>query len=211
MLTCNLSVLQDFAGLKLVLRCEVDAYYPSDSEQSGSTAAEKSTSSDPFDDLVGAISSLNIGSASSSAAKTPPASTDDVRIVRGGAVVPQSALIKIKTRSTRNIDSFDWQLFYPQQFIGQIPTQVIGVHQGGRFYEIREKRLDAPELRDVARKAQEGLKKLHEILEEIHNYAMAHGKKARLSLVSRGGVLQVMQRESADSYLPSDVLDRFES
>ena len=135
---------------------------------------------------------------------------DDIRIVRGGAVVPQSALIKIKTRSKWNIDHFDWEFAYPQQFIGQIPTQVIGVHHKGGFYEIREKKLDAPELRDVARKAQEGLKKLHEILEEIHNYAMAHGKKARLSLVCKAGVLQVMQRESADSYLPPDVLDRFE-
>lgn len=138
-------------------------------------------------------------------------SKEDLRIVRGGSVIPQSALMKIKTRSMRNVETFDWKRFYPQQFIGQIPTQVIGVHRNGRFYEIREKRLDAPELRDVAQNTQAGLKKLNMVLQEIHEYAVEHGKNVRLSLVGKKGVLQVMQRESADSYLPSDVLDRFES
>ena len=78
----------------------------------------------------------------------------------------------------------------------------IGVHSKGVFDELRVKKLDAPDLKRHAKEAQQGMKKLRHTLEEIHNFAMTHGKKARLSLVCRDGVLQVMERESADSYLP---------
>ena len=48
-------------------------------------------------------------------------------------------------------------------------------------------------------------------LKELHNLAMAHGRKARISVVCRDGVLRVMERESTDSFLPEHVLKRFDT
>ncbi|KAI0345492.1 hypothetical protein BDW22DRAFT_1481751 [Trametopsis cervina] len=57
------------------------------------------------DDLVDALATLNITSGTS-------ASTNGVDIVKGGVKVRQSALVKIKTRSSRNAEAFDWTSAY---------------------------------------------------------------------------------------------------
>lgn len=174
----------------------------------GIAPATSSKSVDPLDDLTGAISALKLSKPTSS---DDTASPDGLRIIRAGTVVPQSALLKIKTRSERNIGNFNWDSVYPQLFIGQTRTHMIGVHRRGSFYEVQRKTLDDPELRDVAKKAQAGLKKLRHALEEIHTFIMAQGKQARLSLVCTDGSLKVMERKSADSFVPADILRRFET
>ena len=55
------------------------------------------------------------------------------------------------------------------------------------------------------------MKKLWTILKELHNLAMAQGKEGRISVVSKGGVLQVVQRESTESFIPEDLLSRFDA
>ena len=193
----------------MVLRFEVDAYDPTLCDIAPEEGYDAETS-DTWDDLTNAVSSLSVGPEASS-----PASTDEdtatLHVIRAGAEVPQSALVKIKTRSMRNIQNLDWDAIYPQLYIGQTPTLKIGVHQKGRFEEVQTKKLDAPELKEVAREAQTAMKKLWSALKELHNLAMAHGRKARISVVCRDGVLQVMERESTDSFLPEHVLKRFDT
>ena len=48
------------------------------------------------------------------------------------------------------------------------------------------------------------------LLEELQNMMMERGKEARLSLVCRGGVLQVMERKSSRALLPKEILARFD-
>ena len=68
-----------------------------------------------------------------------------------------------------------------------------GVHRRGEFFETRRYELGAPELEDVARAAQPGLKKLRQLLQGIQDAMMSRGKDARLSLVCRQGVLQAIE------------------
>ena len=218
-------VLQDLAGLQVVVRSEVDAYNPElckpsaakvqagtsvkastpATDKADSTATTTADPVDTLDSLTDALSSLSVNSTSSSPGNP------SLLIVRGGQVVPQAALIKLKTRIDWKAAQFDWQNAYPQLFLGGCPTLHIGVHTKGTFFEVRKKHLDDPDLRGVARTAQNGLKRLRAALGEVHNFAMANGKEARRSLVCRDGKLEVMQRESADSFLPDEILRRFDA
>lgn len=192
--------------MKIVLRFEVDAYDPAFCD-AGREDDVDSENSDPLDTLVNAVSSLSMKSPQSTSAAT---GSGDLHIIRAGAVVPQRALVKIKTRSQRNVGNLDWDVIYPQLFIGQTPTLKVGVHQKGRFYEVLDEKLDAPGRSTVAREAEKAMKRLCTVLRELHNLAMAYGKTARISVVSRGGALQVMERESSDSFLPDQILKRFD-
>ena len=194
--------------MRLVLRFEVDAYDPAlcvDAESPGPDTAP----CNPVDGLITGMASL-----STSLSACPPSTTkrsvdDGLHIIFAGTEIPQDALIKIKTRSKKSMMRFDWKLIYPQLFIGQIPSLYIGVHQEGTFDKLHRRKMHAPELQPAAKIAQERLKKLRCTLEDIHNFAMAHGARTRLSLVCRDGELQVMERKSADGYLPLDVLSLF--
>ena len=223
--------------MKFVVRSEVDAYNPAlckfTEGSPAATAAEVSankdndvkaadsttaadrvaapSASDPLDELTNALGSLTVDPTTARTTAASTATIPTLHVIHAGQVVPQKALIKLKTRSQINVANFDWHNAYPQLFFGGCPTLHIGVHKRGTFYEVRKKHLDDADLRGVARDAQSALKRLREALGEVHNFAMANGKEARRSLVCRGGNLQVMQRESADSFLPDDILRRFDA
>jgi hypothetical protein len=106
---------------------------------------------------------------------------------------------------------FNWSNVYPQLLLGQTMNTMVGVHHQGEFFETRKITLDSPNLEEIAMAAQPGLKKLRQLLEEIQSVAMERGRDARLSLVSRQGVLQVMESKFGKDLLPSDVLERFDA
>lgn len=122
------------------MRFEVDACYSSNLGSGSAT-----------DVLADALSSLSV-SAPSSRAKDRTAF--GVTVIEAGSKVPQSALIELKTRSARNVDSFDWADAYPQLYLGQTPTSIIGVHRSGTFFETREKKIDSAYLKGVGAAAQ---------------------------------------------------------
>ncbi|KAI0088709.1 hypothetical protein BDY19DRAFT_890744 [Irpex rosettiformis] len=196
-------------GMKIVVRCEVDACIDLEKDEdsqslsietrgSNNTSPPKAVSAD---DLADALSSLSVTSSS-----TP----QDVKIVDGGAVVPQSSLVKIKTRSMRNVETFDWSAAYLQLFLGQTYNLYLGVHQRGTFNEVREVNLETPEFQEAAKDMQPVLKKLGRLLDEILYIAIEYGHKGRLSVVCRAGQLKVYERKDEASFLPKDVLARFE-
>ena len=200
--------LQDFAGLKLLLLFEVDAYDPGLCDDAH-TERDVAGGLDTMTSLQEALTALSVEPPLP--ARAAPDGSETLRVIRAGTEIPQRALVKIKTRSRLNIDNLDWGVIYPQLFIGQTPTLKIGVHQRGEFYEVREEKLDAPKREEVARETQTALKKLWTILKELHNLAMAQGKEGRINVVSKGGVLQVVQRESTESFIPEDLLSRFDA
>ncbi|KAI0698101.1 hypothetical protein BC835DRAFT_684939 [Cytidiella melzeri] len=197
---------------KMVVRCEVDACLLPDAG-----ALPRSTSYDPeaaikpsprtvsADDLADAFSSLDVAATSS------PPTMQDVNVVKGGTVVPQSSLIKIKTRSMRNVETFDWESAYLQLFLGQTCNLYLGVHQKGRFEEVRKTAFDSPELKEAAKNTRPVLKKLGRLLDEILYIAIDYGNKGRLSVVCKSGQLKVYERKGEEDFLlPEDVLKRFE-
>ncbi|GJE88252.1 hypothetical protein PsYK624_043350 [Phanerochaete sordida] len=184
----------DLAGMKLVVRFEVDACYPS-------TPAGEDTS----DALADALSSLSVSRPSAEAGGL---ASSGVTVVEAGTVVPQSSLIELKTRSVRNADSFDWADAYLQLYLGQTPHSIMGVHQFGTFEERREKKLDSASLKHVARTQQRYLQQLGQLLGQIQRLVVERGD-AKLSVLCRSGVLQLVERQSTGLLLPLEVLERF--
>ena len=163
-----------------------------------------------MDALADVLSSLELASPTVSLTH-PPQSRNGLICVRGGREVPQSSLIKIKTRVDHLAENFPRAAQYLQLMFGQTPVLHLGIHRDGTFYDIRECQLDALES-TYAAKVQPGLQKLRRVLEEIRNIAVERGKGVQLSLVYRKEVspdLQVMERSRGKSLLPDDVLQRF--
>ena len=197
--------------MKIVLRCEVDAYIEDDvgEEKLASTEGERPTDVSQAedvsaDDLADALSSLNV-----SASEVPPDS-QYIKIISGGVKVPQASLMKIKTRSVRNVETFDWSAAYLQLFLGQTHNLYLGVHQRGTFSEVRKLNLETPEFQGAAKDMQPVLKKLGRLLDEILYIATDHGHEGRLSVVCQAQQLKIYKRLDKESFLPEDVLKRFE-
>lgn len=199
-----------------MLRCEVDAYFANEAASqvvSGSEAGIEEAKITAADDLVNLFSSLSVlgdaaASGSSSLWPSPSVSDNTIRVIRGGVEVPQSSLIKIKTRSTKSVKGFDWTGTYIQLLLGQTPNLFIGIHDSGAFYEVQETTLDSPKFEAASRKTQDALKKLRRLLDEIREVLMYH-KTGRLSLVCKKGELSFYERESRHSFLPDAILARF--
>ncbi len=193
------------------MRCEVDACIPGELEQDAEhSPVEAETSSPPSaddvspDDLADALSSLSVSSSET------PSTAKDVKIVQGGTVLPQTSLIKVKTRSKKNAQNFGWAGAYTQLFLGQTYSLYLGIHQGGIFDEVRKVSFETPEFKEAAKSMQPVLKKLGRLLDEILYVVMEYGHKGRLSVVCKAGRMKVYERVSQDSFLPEDVLARFE-
>lgn len=190
----------------MVVRYEVDACLSPSGEPNESN---ESSSDTPEEVLTNVLSTLSISENDHGAQKTEE-KPFGINIVQAGAVVHQTSLVKIKTRSQINFGSFNWFHAYSQLLLGQTKTVMIGVHRKGEFFEIREFKLDSPELKEVEQACQPGLRKLRSMLEELQNIVMERGKGARLSLVCRDGVLQLMERTSSKALLPGETLKRFD-
>ena len=132
-----------------------------------------------------------------------------VRILHGGSEVPQTSLLKIKSRSQRKKGHF-LESAYLQLYFGQTPALAVGIHNGdGLFMNIKELGLDSKDLNEQKGKAQPGLKKLARLLREVRAAVMDRGQGAKLSLVYKDGELRLMQRTGGDLFLPPSLLLRF--
>lgn len=135
---------------------------------------------------------------------------NDVRIEKGGSIVPQNALIELATRSMRYIHQFDWDSAYPQLFLSQTPNHYVAVHDKGTFTHIIQRSLGDPELEKIDADSQDGFRKLRCIFQVIQDLAKGHGERGRLSLVYWKGVMRVYQRTKNTCSLPDDIMERFE-
>lgn len=174
----------------MLVRCEADACYAP-----GTTGSA--------DHLLDALSSLSI------AQKPASQRMNGLTVVSAGQVVPQSDLIKIKTRS--KIRGISWELLCAQLRLGDTPTHFIGVHGvDGVFTEIIERKLETPDFEKQEPQVQRALNKLHRLLEEIHVAVLQKGVGAKLSIIAEGDGLTLV--ECSDSrVIPASVLRRFDA
>ena len=213
--TCH---TQDMGGLKLVVRCEVDACLPQP-EATTSRAANGTTTlalSEPKtandDNLANMMSELDVSSPSSP--EDPPSeSITDINVIRAGTIVPQSDTIEVTTRSVRYIDEFDWTEQYPQLFLSYTPNIFLAVHDRGTFERMIQRKLGTSELRAVEQspRIQRAFRQLVAVLREIQALATSFGKDARLSLVCRDGKLEVFKRTNGEGSLEEAELERFDA
>lgn len=188
----NRVVSYDFDGLKMVVRYEVDAY------------CEPSEHS--VDALAKQLSTLGVKSTSANSVCDVP---NIVSVQRAGQTVPQSSLVKLKSRSRARGSQY-LANSYLQLHLGQIPSLYIGVHDGnGTFDTVDILPCDSNDFDKAREKARAPLRRLRRLLEDIQSAVMERGPGAQLSLVCREGELLLMQREDDDALLPPALLKRF--
>ena len=192
----------------MVVRFEVDACIPS-----AGTPVPTQAAPSTVDDLIGALSSVNLRTPNIK--PLPPstaessASSKKITVLSGGSYVPQSSIIEMTTRAEHRESAYEWKDAYPQLFLSQTPHHFLAVHQTGKFVRVNKRALKSTELQSVAASMQHDLKKLRRVLDVIKGLVVKHGGEGRLSLVCQRGVLKVFQRISKDSCLPDDVLEWF--
>ncbi|KAJ8081226.1 hypothetical protein PM082_018071 [Marasmius tenuissimus] len=183
-------VLQyNFGSLKMVVRCEVDACLPAPSSQSATRTSGWNAA--PRAQMV-----LN------GPGETP------LIIHEGGNVIPQDYIAELKTISLKGLRAGRLRSddIILQMFISQTSHLFMGVHNRGNFLQVQQ---SIVELNDRAAHLKTSLLKLRGVLEDVKNLVVAYGETGRLSLICRGGRLDVVQRSGQESYLPSNVLRMF--
>lgn len=186
-----------------MLRYAVDACLP-DSAKPGLVL----NADDKTDDLSNLLLKLDVSSDDPSPDFT--INEHDVRVQRGGSVIPQDAIIEITTRNERALYQFDWTFAFPQLFLSQTHNHHLAVHQKGTFSRIVKRTLDDPEMKKIQAGIQGSFVRLRQVMQDIQSLAKEHGQRGRLSLVYRRGVMEVYQRVKDDSCIPDDIMRRFE-
>ncbi|KIJ16236.1 hypothetical protein PAXINDRAFT_176296 [Paxillus involutus ATCC 200175] len=177
-------VSYDFGGLKVLLRFEVDA------------CVAASASSD--DELLGAFSTLKIGSRGAAVTTAPstvtPSTTSalSVNLTVPRTLTPQGNMIEIKTRALKR--QIDWTEVYPQLYLSQTAYLYLAKHDRGTFQPVEKVQLNGAVLQSHAKEAETSIGKLKVLLKQILDVVGKEGKKGQLSLVCQGGKLTLYKR-----------------
>jgi len=210
--------------MKMIVRFEVDACL-STKTSDDTKPSVKDAPAPAVDDLADALGSMKLSSAAST---SPPPGL--INILHAGTQVPQDALLEVASRSAYFVNQLDWNELYPQLALSQTPALRLGVHERGRFTELREWQVigagagaggasaDAgagapPDLTAERRETAAQIVRLARVLEDVQELAISRGPgpAGSFSLVCEGGALHVYGRKGARSCLPPDVRARFSS
>jgi len=154
------------------------------------------------DELVESLSAVSL-------TQTAFRSEYPLLVREGGVEVPPDTVIEIVTRSEAALyRGYDWKEVYPQLFFSQTAQHYLGIHKHGRFFEISKSKMK--EMQSVEQSLQIGFKKVRKVLDVIRELAIKHGKEGGLSLVCKGGVLKMYERQSKECLLPDVAMKFFE-
>lgn len=217
--------------MKMIVRFEVDSCLPIDKSDTKRSAKEKPVPA--VDDLADALGSISLSSSSTAASESTSSSLSPaaINILRAGSQVPQDALLEVASRSLHYVDQLDWNELYPQLALSQTPGLRLGVHDRGKFTELRELQVIGgadgdsespgdggaaswpPSLTAQRRETAAQVVRLARVLEDIQELAISRGPGPAgcFSLVCERGKLRVYGRKGARSCLPSEVKARFSS
>ncbi|KAF7719426.1 Uncharacterized protein PECH_006862 [Penicillium ucsense] len=128
----------NFAGMKCVVRFEVDGFppdlVPEDFKVQKNHASE--TADVDANDLVSSIQGLMISSVSVGSA-SEDATVNALKVSKKGHHIPQRAVFDLKTRSIVRVHVRTLEEELPRLWIRQIPNFVLAYHTHGRFNDIR--------------------------------------------------------------------------
>jgi hypothetical protein len=166
---------QNFGGLKVLLRFEVDAC--------------TQPAHPDADDLADAFSNFGVQSSSENATLSLPGLT----VIRTSpyALVPQSHLIEMKTRVSHK--ELDWNDTYPQLYISQTTHLYLAKHTKGTFAAPQKYALSG--MKDHASSAQASMGKLKALLEEVLDVVRTTEPSIKLALISKAGKLELYKRK----------------
>lgn len=191
-------VTYDFGGLRVLLRCTVDACTDSESEA---------------DDFLASFSAMKIGSK----AETPKSQPDSactnrlgmkVKLTSPRSVIPQSRVIEIKTRASHR--ELDWKEVYPQLYLSQTPYLYLARHTKGTFGAVEKVDLNGETMVPRAKEAEDAMGKLEMLLGSILKAVRRQGKGVPLSLVYHKGKLQLYKRnEGSGKPIEAEISRKF--
>ena len=189
---CHRLVRYCFGGMNVLVRFEIDASLPTESEQQH--AGEESGKRPDEQSLNNLMNSLVID-------RSPETPLEDspIRIIPSNlAHPPQSSLIEIKTRKwTRALDPTDT---YGQLVFSQTPHLFVGRHKDGDFgvAPIDKLDLDGEEMVAVGREQRGVMEGVRGMLEQMMEVVRERG---RVSFVCREGGIAVYKREEGGARL----------
>ncbi|KAI0329003.1 hypothetical protein GY45DRAFT_1325551 [Cubamyces sp. BRFM 1775] len=148
---------------------------------------------------------------SSTEANDPSSPAPDLKVIRGGALIPQSSLIELATRSSQYVDRIKDADTFIQLFLTQSPVNLVAVHTRGVFDHVIRQELDAPEFAKFADdpEIQRKLSQFVALLREIQALVKLHRNIGTLSLICQKGKLEVYSRMESEDVLLSSELARF--
>ena len=125
--------------MKMIVRFEVDSCLPNDTTTDTKHSAKEEPAVPAVDDLADALGSINLSSsAASESISSSPSSPTAINIIHAGTQVPQDTLLEVASRSTYFVNQLDWNELYPQLALSRTPGLRLGVHERGKFTELRE-------------------------------------------------------------------------
>jgi hypothetical protein len=125
--------------MKMIVRFEVDSCLPNDTMTDTKPSAKEEPALPAVDDLADALGSINLSSsAASESTSSSPSSPTAINIIHAGTQVPQDTLLEVASRSTYFVNQLDWNELYPQLALSRTPGLRLGVHERGKFTELRE-------------------------------------------------------------------------
>lgn len=157
-----------------------------------------------MDELAESLSSVSLTPQTAFRSEYP------LLVREGGVEVPADTVIEIVTRSQANWRrGYDWKEVYPQLFFSQTAQHYLAVYKNGKFFEITKTKMK--EMQSEEQNLQTGFKRVRKVLDVIRELVVKHGKEGGLSLVCKGGVMKVYERESKESLLPEVAMKFFET
>ena len=121
--------------MKVIVRFEVDSCLPTETTDTKHSAKEPVPA---VDDLADALGSINLSSSAASESTLSSSSPAALNILHAGTQVPQDTLLEVASRSAYFVNQLDWNELYPQLALSQTPGLRLGVHERGKFTEMRE-------------------------------------------------------------------------
>lgn len=189
---------QEFGGLRVLLRCTIDACTESESED---------------DDFLASFSAMNIGSKTGTPKSQPDSTCTNrlgmkVKLTSPRSVIPQSHVIEIKTRASHR--ELDWKEVYPQLYLSQTPYLYLAKHAKGTFGPVEKVDLNGETMAPRAREAEDAMGKLEVLLGSILKAVRKQGKGVPLSLVYHKGKLQLYKRhEGSGKRIEAEISRKF--
>lgn len=144
--------------------------------------------------------------------RCPPPTFLSYQIGSSLTLVPQPALVEIKTTHFKS--SFPLREFFPQLFFSQTPHLYLAKHDTGRFpaERLRKLQLDSGSLAEEARKAEADLGRVVAFLEQVMRLAatMCDGTKGKeMTLAFDGLHMRVFSSRKGLRSLHQDLVNLF--
>jgi hypothetical protein len=193
----------NFGDHRCLIRSKSDGYLPNKAEDDhGSKSCNNRSDheNDGMDSLLTAASSVNV-------TKSVTYPGNSIRVQQGGRMVPQKAVLDIKTRSFRRPIDMDEVL--PHVWVNQTPNFVIGYHKSGLFDDVKIKDLQ-DQISQWEEDHQPDLQRLNAIIHRVVETAKEmEGKKLDINRAGTGPLELRMPLDSSTSTLPPELEARW--